>query len=109
MRPNVFRRALGALLMAALACAGSACQRREQGTIDVAVIGGETQLVDPAQGPLDAGEALLLGSVAQGLVRFDARGQIEPGLAERWNVSDDGLSYIFRIGSTEWPGGGRVT
>ena len=51
---------------------------------------------------------MLLSNVAQGLVRFDARGQIEPGLAERWNVSDDGLSYIFRIASADWPDGRTV-
>ncbi|MGN6850707.1 MAG: ABC transporter substrate-binding protein, partial [Sphingomicrobium sp.] len=45
----------------------------------------------------------------QGLVRFDANGNIVAGLAERWNVSDDGLSYIFRIASTEWPDGKKVT
>ena len=50
-----------------------------------------------------------MSSAAQGLVRFDARGQIEPGLAERWNVTDDGLSYIFRLQSSEWPDGGKVT
>ncbi len=64
---------------------------------------------DPAQGPLGASDAVLLGNVAQGLVRFDATGQIVPGLAERWNVSDDGLSYIFRIANTDWPGGSKIT
>ena len=34
-------------------------------------------------------------------------GNIVAGLAERWNVSDDGLSYIFRIASTEWPTAAR--
>jgi peptide/nickel transport system substrate-binding protein len=47
--------------------------------------------------------------VAQGLVRFDSSGNIVPGLAERWTVSDDGLSYIFRIASVKWPDGQPVT
>ena len=42
-------------------------------------------------------------------MRFDARGDIEPGLAERWNVSDDGLSYIFRLAKAEWPSGRPIT
>ena len=55
------------------------------------------------------GDAVLLSAVAQGLVQFDARGDIEPGLAERWNVSDDGLSYIFRLAKAEWPSGRPIT
>ena len=46
--------------------------------------------------------------MAQGLVRFDERGQVVPGLAERWNVSDDGLSYIFRLQTGEWPDGRKI-
>ena len=42
-------------------------------------------------------------------MRFDPRGQIEPGLAERWNVSDDGLSYIFRLAAGEWPSGRKIS
>ena len=52
---------------------------------------------------------MLLANVAQGLVRFDSAGNIVGGLAERWNVSDDGLSYIFRLASTEWPDGRKIT
>ncbi len=52
---------------------------------------------------------MLLQNVAQGLVSFDAGGNIVGGLAERWNVSDDGLSYIFRLASAEWPDGKKVT
>ena len=58
---------------------------------------GESRGSSTRPGPLP-GRRVLLANVAQGLVRFDARGQIEPGLAERWNVSNDGLSYIFRLG-----------
>ena len=73
------------------------------------VIGGEPKLVDPAAEPLTAPDGVLLSSVAQGLVQFDEGGDIVAGLAERWNVSDDGLSYIFRIASTNWPDGQKVT
>jgi peptide/nickel transport system substrate-binding protein len=75
----------------------------------VVVIGGDPKLVDPAVSPLSAPDAVLVSSVAQGLVRFDESGDIVRGLAERWNVSDDGLSYIFRIASTDWPNGRKVT
>ncbi len=52
---------------------------------------------------------LLLDATAQGLVRFDAAGQIEPGLAERWTVLDGGGSYIFRLREAYWADGARVT
>ena len=52
---------------------------------------------------------MLAASTAQGLVRFDANGGIEPGLAERWIVRDDGRSFIFRLRDAEWPDGRTVT
>lgn len=73
------------------------------------VIGGAPKLRDPAAGPLSPPDALLAANVAQGLVRFDAAGNIVAGLAERWNVSDDGMSYIFRIAPGAWPGGGKIS
>jgi peptide/nickel transport system substrate-binding protein len=73
------------------------------------VIGGEPRLADPRRGPLGTSEAVLVANAAQGLVRLDASGQIVPGLAETWNVSDDGLSYIFRLANTQWPNGREVT
>lgn len=85
------------------------CERQSKGIVEVQVIGDELRLADPRRGPLSAGEAVLVGSAAQGLVRFDAGGQIVPGLAETWNVSDDGLSYIFRLANTQWPNGRKVT
>lgn len=109
MARSFLRRALVAALLIAPAMLTAGCRDKPQGTTRVLVIGAEPQLRDPAQGPLAAGDELLLASVAQGLVRFDATGQIVPGLAERWNVSDDGLSYIFRIATTDWPGGKKVT
>jgi len=109
MPRSIFRQALGLALLAAFAVAPSACRPGNQGDIKVLVIGGEPTLKDPAAGPLTPSDAVLAGNVAQGLVSFDANAQIVPGLAERWTVSDDGLSYIFRIAAVDWPTGGRVT
>lgn len=103
------RRLLALLVVSALALAPAACKPRPQGTIKVVVIGGEPKLRDPALGPLAPADAVVLANVAQGLVRFDAAANIVPGLAERWNVSEDGLSYIFRIASTQWPDGRKIT
>src|SRR5689334_21558916 len=102
-------RLVSLLLIAAVPLVPDACRPEPQGAIKAIVIGGEPKVRDPALGPLPVEDAILLQNVAQGLVRFDAAGNIVPGLAERWNVSDDGLSYIFRLASTKWPDGQKVT
>ena len=109
MPPSALRRALAMALLVAAAAVTSACERKPEGAVKAVVIGETPKVVDPAARPLSPGEAVLLTNVAQGLVRFDARGQIEPGLGERWNVSNDGLSYIFRLASGEWPSGRKIT
>lgn len=92
------------------ACDGGAGQRRDDTAVVVSAIGSGSALADPDAGPLDSARRVLLGATAQGLVRFDATGQIEPGLAERWIVIDDGRSYIFRLrDDATWPDGEPVT
>lgn len=97
------------LMIATLAALGlGACGRNSSEVTRVAVIGSEPKLVETVSAPLTSGEALIRSNMAQGLVRFDERGQVIPGLAERWNVSDDGLSYIFRLQTGEWPDGRKI-
>ena len=96
------------LLVFAVIAALGGCSRAKTGSVEVAVIGDTPRMADPAAGPLPPAAAFLLSNAAQGLVVFDARGQIDQGLAERWNVSDDGLSYIFRLQTGKWPSGRRV-
>src|SRR3954447_2925656 len=103
------RRLIAALLIPALALVPAACRDQPQGVIKAVVIGDAPKLRDPYLGPLAPADAILLQNVAQGLVRFDASGNIVPGLAERWNVSDDGLSYIFRLSGAQWPDGTKIT
>jgi peptide/nickel transport system substrate-binding protein len=95
------------LLAAALLLAG--CGESEFGPVAISAIGGPPLIANPNREPLDPPSAVLAEAAAQGLVRFDAGGEIEPALAQRWIVSDDGLRYTFRLGKADWAGGGRVT
>ncbi|KQU61753.1 ABC transporter substrate-binding protein [Sphingomonas sp. Leaf339] len=88
---------------------GACDRRRDTGAVVVSAI-GEPPAYSTIDTPLrDTASRLLIDATAQGLVRFDAAGQIEPGLAERWTVLDDGASYIFRLREAYWTGGDRVT
>ncbi len=93
---------LGAILL-------TACDRRaNSGPVVVSAIGDPPAYPPPGTVP-GLPTRVLLDATAQGLVRFDAGGQIEPGLAERWTVMDDGASYIFRLREAYWANGRRVT
>ncbi len=88
----------------------AACGESESGPIRVSAVGAEADLVNPNLRELDPASAFLAEAVAQGLVRFDAAGEIEPALAQSWIVSDDGLRYTFRIQrDARWRDGERVT
>ncbi|HEX6741602.1 MAG TPA: ABC transporter substrate-binding protein, partial [Sphingomicrobium sp.] len=102
------RRALSLLVLASLAFGPGACRDRNAGAVKVVVVGAAPKMRDPALTPLSASDSVLLATTAQGLVRFDASGNIVGGLAESWALSDDGLSYIFRLAATDWPGGRKV-
>ncbi|HXH16537.1 MAG TPA: ABC transporter substrate-binding protein [Sphingomonas sp.] len=88
----------------------SGCDRRpDTGAVVVSAIGAPPRVADASRVALDTPSRLMMDSTAQGLVRFDAAGQIEPGLAERWIVIDGGMSYIFRLREGDWGDGTPVT
>lgn len=78
------------------------------GPIAVAVIGA-------AGDPFEEGVRLspaaqhMRAATHEGLVALDPAGQVIPAIAERWIVTDDGLSYIFRLRDSAWPGGEAIT
>ena len=41
--------------------------------------------------------ATLMELIFDSLVRIDSKGNVMPGLAELWDISEDGLTYIFYI------------
>jgi oligopeptide transport system substrate-binding protein len=65
-------------------------------------------LITPAKDSDIRATPLVVDATAQGLVAFDAEGQIEPALAERWIVTDDGINIIFRIRRAKWIDGRPV-
>ncbi len=79
------------------------------GPIRVSAIGEAPRARNPNLATLDAPAAFLLEASAQGLVRFDGTGEIEPALAQSWIVSDDGLRYTMRIRPADWADGAPVT
>ncbi len=88
----------------------TACSRPEdEGPIRVSVIGGPPTLVDPNLTAPDTTQRVLLGAVAETIVTYDERGQIGPALAQRWIVTSDGLSAIFRLRPATWSNGKEVT
>ena len=101
------RRLVTALLIPTLALVPAACRQENEGVISVTVIGEPAE--DRRSGkwlPLDVRSGAAR-EYRPGARRFDANGNIVSGLAERWNVSDDGLSYIFRIAATNGRTGAR--
>ncbi|RYY33759.1 MAG: ABC transporter substrate-binding protein, partial [Sphingomonadales bacterium] len=64
------------LLALALAACGGSGQRKDDAPVTVSVIGGALRLEDRGDGPLDMPARVLRYATAQGLVRFDAAGQI---------------------------------
>jgi len=53
--------------------------------------------LDPTSGAAAAVDAIVYGNVFEGLTRITQSGAVAPALAESWEVSPDGLAYIFHL------------
>ncbi|WP_246725588.1 peptide ABC transporter substrate-binding protein [Beijerinckia sp. L45] len=55
-------------------------------------------------------EAHILDELLEGLVTYDNKGVLKPGVAARWDVSADGLIYTFHLRpDARWSNGAPVT
>jgi len=51
-----------------------------------------------------------MNSTMEGLTRIDANGKVQPGVAESWDVSEDGLTWTFKLRkNSTWSNGTPVT
>lgn len=96
------------LALAGALALGSCSGDEDSGPVVVSVAGLPEDLADPLEHLPRPAAKLMMEATAQGLVAFDARGEIEPALAERWIVEDDGKSYIFRLRNASWPDGDKI-
>ncbi len=53
--------------------------------------------LDPTSGAAAAVDAIVYGNIFEGLTRITQSGAVAPALAESWEVSPDGLAYVFHL------------
>ncbi len=53
--------------------------------------------LDPTSAAAGAIDSVLYSNVFEGLTRFMGDGSVVPGLAKSWNISEDGLTYTFKL------------
>ncbi|AEM74154.1 peptide ABC transporter substrate-binding protein [Caldicellulosiruptor acetigenus] len=71
--------------------------------------GAEPRYLDPALNTA-ADAANIIINVFEGLTRVNVKGETVPGMAEKWTVSKDGLTYTFYIRkNAKWSDGKPVT
>jgi oligopeptide transport system substrate-binding protein len=108
------------VLLATLAAAAIALQACSNGGDDHAASDGATPVLNRAvstepesldpQKSRSTQAADVLRDIGEGLVTYDAAGELVPGTAESWEIDDDGLSYTFRIREeAHWSNGDPVT
>lgn len=104
----MLRRRLALLSLATLPLALGGCLGDDNRPVRALVIGDPGSTF--ADGPrLPQSAQVLRAAAVEGLVGFDEQGRVAPALADRWIVTDDGLSYIFRLRDGTWPGGSQIT
>ena len=73
---------------------GAAAQNRDRIVIGMQL---EPPHLDPTAGAAAAIDEVTYSNLFESLTRIDARGEVIAGLAERWEVSADGLTYTFHL------------
>jgi peptide/nickel transport system substrate-binding protein len=71
---------------------------------------GQPGQLNPLLSGFERPDQAICSLIFSGLTRLNARGEVEPDLASDWEISDDGLSYTFRLRTNaRWHDGTPVT
>lgn len=112
------KRVISLLLVAAMtvglvACGSSGDGKKSSASSDEKILsvqtGPDPETVDPAlNSAVDVGEMIL--HAFEGLLKLDENGDPEAGQAEKWEVSEDGLTYTFHLrDGLKWSDGSDLT
>jgi peptide/nickel transport system substrate-binding protein/oligopeptide transport system substrate-binding protein len=107
-RSRAPRQMIAALIAALMAAALAGCGSDRNGGLDVVAIGEPKSPFATGARLGPTGQTVRQATV-EGLVGFDEEGRVVPALADRWIITDDGLSYIFRLRDGTWPDGSAIT
>jgi ABC-type dipeptide/oligopeptide/nickel transport system permease component/ABC-type transport system substrate-binding protein len=90
---------LGALLLAAAQGVPGQATAMERVPGQAVIIGVQLEppILDPTASPAAAITEYLYGNLYEGLVQFARDGAVLPSLAESWDISPDGLVYVFHL------------
>src|SRR5688572_31273583 len=83
-------------LLATLLACGGADETPDRRTLVDSRDANDPRSLDPALST-DVPTGRAVGYVFDGLTRFTPDAKLEPGLAERWDVSPDGMTYTFHL------------
>ena len=87
-------------LFFAVSCGGNST-KYEEGVLRLNV-GPEPQTIDPTLNSAIDGSMYIIHAF-EGLANKDKEGKIVGGVAESWDISDDGNKYVFHIRSARVP------
>ena len=90
------------LSIVTVSCLFSSCSSADTRIDFIYPFGGDIVSFDP-QIASTSDEFLIIENCFEGLVRVRDNGEIQSGVAESWNISDDGLTYTFDLKQgTKW-------
>ena len=71
-------------------------------------LGGEPDSIDP-QLTMGISGGTVDDLIMEGLLRKNKEGESVPGIAEKWDVSEDGLEWTFHLRDAKWSNGDPIT
>lgn len=94
--------------------AGCSKDGKETGGVDPSIeqvlkwnVGADPKTIDPTlNGASDGGD--VINQTFEGLTR-ERSGEVQPGIAESWDVSEDGLTITFHLRESKWSDGSDLT